>query len=176
MRTAAHAAVLLVAVAVAAADQAQEIAVAFIAEREGFRADAYCDEAGNATIGYGHLLAHDCDDLEQYEPETEESARGWLVERVAHVLADVRYHVTADLTPRQEAALASLAYNIGAYALDGSMLLMMVNGGQPHGEIVGEWSTWSKEHRGGRLVLSRGLSERRALEIALYLQDWVNEQ
>lgn len=153
----------------AAADPALDIAVPFIAEREGFRAEAYCDDADNATIGYGQLLAHDCDDLEQYEAQSESDAREWLTARAAHVLADVRHHVTVELAPHEEAALTSLAYNIGAYALDSSKLLLMINAQEPRGVIVGEWSTWSKEHRGGRLVLSRGLSERRALEIALYL-------
>ena len=162
--------IFLVVSSLCAADTALDIAVDFVAEREGWKGEAYCDEAGNATIGYGELLKHDCDNLEVYVVETESKSREWLTERVTHLLADVRHHVTVSLRPNQEAALVSLAYNIGQHAIGSSTLLMMINTEQPTGVIIGEWVTWDKEHRAGRLVRSNGLSERRALEVALYLQ------
>ena len=165
------AAALLLALAAvtAGADEALDIAVRFLEAAEGFRAAPYCDSAGNATIGYGELLAHDCGDLGQWPATTREAARAWIETRAAHVLADVRHHVAADLRPAQEAALVSLAYNIGEQALEGSHLVLLINTGQPLGVIVGEFVTWDKEHRAGRKVRSRGLSNRRAREVALYL-------
>ena len=150
--------------------EAHELAVAFIAEREKFVGVAYHDTAGYPTIGYGEKLSDVQDgDLSQYPTQTEQEARQWLGERVSHVLYGIRAHLTVKLDSYQEAALTSLAYNIGLRALEDSKLLLLVNGGSPLGVIVGEWVTWDKERRGGRLVRSRGLSNRRALETALYL-------
>ena len=165
------AAALLLALAAvtAGADEALDIAVRFLAQAEGFRAAPYCDSAGNATIGFGELLAHDCEDLDQWPQTTRAAARAWLETRAAHVLADVRHHVTVPLLPAQEAALTSLAYNIGEPSIDGSHLVLLINSDQPLGVIVGEFVTWDKEHRAGRKVRSRGLSNRRAREVALYL-------
>ena len=149
---------------------ALQIAVEFIGKRERFRAHAYHDSAGYPTIGYGEKLSDEVNgDLGQYEPQTEAEAREWLTSRVTHILHGVMVHVQVDLDQYQEAALASLAYNIGLGALERSKLLVFINSGTPLGVIVGEWVTWDKEHRGGRLVRSNGLSNRRALEIVLYL-------
>lgn len=169
-RATAAAVTLLLAAAVAClADDALEIAVPFIADREGWSAVAYCDEAGNATIGYGRLLERTCDRLGTYWPETEPESREWLTERVAHVLADIRHHVRMPLQAHEEAALASWTYNVGVHAMEDSKLILMINSGQPRGVIIGELCTWDKETRGGRKVRSNGLSERRALEAALYM-------
>lgn len=167
---------LFLAASLATADPVLEIAVPFIAEREGWRGEAYCDESGHATIGYGRKLADDCDHLGSYWPEAEPESREWLRDRAAQVLDDVRHHVTVPLDWYQEAALVSWSYNVGVGAMEDSKLLLLINSGAPHGVVVGELLSWDKEHRGGRLVRSRGLSERRALEAVLYLMDWYESQ
>ena len=141
----------------------------FIAEREGFRSDPYHDSAGYATVGYGERLTDQLGaDLSQWASQTEPEAREWLSRRVQATLRNIEHLVTADLDDYQAAALVSFAYNLGVSSLAESKLLLMINGDSPAGVVIGEWVTWDKERVGGRLVRSRGLSTRRALEAMLF--------
>ena len=120
-------------------------------------------------MGYGERLSHEPGgDLTSWASQTEPEARAWLTRRVEATQRNIEHLVTVDLDHYQEAALTSFAYNLGDSALATSKLLLMINGGSPIGIVIGEWVTWDKERRGGRLVLSRGLSNRRALEAVLY--------
>ena len=146
-----------------------DIAVAFIAEREGFRSRPYHDTAGYATVGYGERLSDvPGADLSQFASQTEAEARDWLSNRVRATLVNIDHLVTVDMDDYQAAALASFTYNLGVSSLADSKLLLLINGDSPAGVVIGEWVTWDKEHRGGRLVRSRGLSNRRALEAVLF--------
>ena len=140
------------------------IAVHFITSREGFEADPYQDAAGNWTVGYGHLLTGD----PPFASVTEHEAEQFLADRVRELVADIDAEVCAELDDEQYAALASLAYNIGAGAFDRSQLLTMLNDGAPPGEVMREWLSWSHDTEGGERKVSRGLSARRAMEVGLF--------
>ena len=76
--------------------------------------------------------------------------------------------VTREMTPGQEAALLSFAYNVGTRALRDSTLLRLLNGGDAKGaaEEFGKW-VYASGH-----VLN-GLVTRRKLERAVFLGEFV---
>jgi lysozyme len=139
--------------------------LAFIAAHEGFRASVYRDQAGYATIGYGHRLANG----ESYpNGVTEEEARRLLALDAAHAEAAVRAEVLLALTQVQFDALVSFAFNVGAGAFAGSTLLRKLNAGDVAG-AADEFARWNKITVDGVLVAAPGLSRRRADERALFI-------
>lgn len=148
-----------------------------IASFEGFVPTPYNDSAGNATIGYGHLLHRGpvtAADLATYG--------AWTVDRAVSVLhADCEIAVAAvnhaikvrlGIFPRRKQArfdqLVSLAYNIGEGAFIDSSLVRQINalGAPRNWRVVGPyWLEW--DHAGG--VVSPGLLNRRRAELAVFV-------
>ncbi len=160
---------------------------------EGLRTAVYADAAGNPTIGVGHKLP----------PGVELGSLRWSPSHIASVLEDdiqaarSRYPAL-DLTPKQRAALTSLAFNVGD--LRGTRLARLLEdyvaaGGYRVGpadlvdvhdlgvevgvggrfadiqEVVREWVTWDHAHlSGGDLQVSRGLLLRRLAEATLFVE------
>ena len=91
-------------------------------QSEGCRLDAYQDEAGVWTIGYG--------DTHQVKPGdriTLEEAEGLLLLRVDQFERAVRAAVKRPMTQGQFDALTSLCYNIGSAAFSASELVKQFN-------------------------------------------------
>ena len=139
--------------------------LAFIAAHEGFRATVYRDQAGYATIGYGHRLANG----ESYpNGVTEKDACRLLALDAAHAEAAVHEQVSLAPTQAQFDALVSFAFNVGAGAFAGSTLLKKLNAGDVAG-AADEFLRWNKITVDGVLVADPGLSRRRADERALFI-------
>lgn len=139
-----------------------------IAEFEGWRADLYEDVAGNATIGYGHLVhAGGITAADRSGPFgkgiTTDQGLALLKTDTDSKAAAVKKCVTVPLNQGQFDALVSFAYNVGAGNLQSSTLLKKLNAGDYAGAAK-EFANWNKA--GGK-VLS-GLQRRRAAEAAMF--------
>ena len=123
---------------------------------EGCRLEAYLDQVGVPTIGYGHTrgvrLGMTC---------TQEQAEAWLREDIALCEQDVNTHVKVPLTQGEFDALVDFAFNLGCGSLNGSTLLHLLNAGDYHGAAA-EFEKW--DHAGGKVV--SGLLRRRIAEEA----------
>lgn len=146
-------------------DPALTTATAFVAEREGFRANPYRDGGGVWTIGYGFTVTADGQHVRADTPPiTQVDAYARLTGMVGRVLALVRGSVHVPITDNQAAALTSLAYNIGTVALRNSTLLRLLNDGDVQGaaDQFGAWIYCDSRP-------NKGLANRRAMERALFL-------
>ena len=134
---------------------------------EGFSATVYKDIAGLPTIGYGHLIRPG----ETFTRITEAQADALLRQDVnaaeAGVQRALKPETLAKLSPNQYNALVSLAYNIGTGAFAKSTLVKLLNQGfitQAGDQFV----LYNKVRQGGQLVASKGLTNRRLAEQALF--------
>lgn len=146
-------------------DPALDLAVAFIAKAEGFRAAPYQDIAGVWTIGYGFTVTEDGQHVKGGTPATtQEAAYARLEGFVGRVLALVRGMVHVPASDHQTAALTSFAYNLGTGALRNSTLLKLLNTGEAVNAAhqFGAWIYAANKP-------SQGLINRRAAEAAMFL-------
>ena len=139
-----------------------EIATAFIANEEEFRATVYLDVGGKPTIGYC------CTDPEiiALKTITEPHARKLLERTVMHTLNTITEHCKNDFTENQAAALCSLTYNIGVNAFLTSTLFKMLQLNNID-EAPDQFNRWIYVHH----VVNTGLQARRSREIELWYMD-----
>ena len=87
-------------------------------EREGFRDDVYIDTTGNPTVGYGHKLPASAAAQEGTSPYSQEQLGQWFDEdsasAVPAAVENVGRDTWVDLNDQQQAALASMAFQLGA--------------------------------------------------------------
>jgi lysozyme len=135
----------------------------FISRYEGWRDAPYNDQAGHATIGFGHLI--------HYGPVTAHDRAEWgritqargiqLLENDASVAeAAIDRYITRPLSQCERDALASFAFNCGGGALSGSVG-RAVNAGRDPTSALGQWV-----HAGA--AVSAGLVTRRKAEALLF--------
>ena len=142
-----------------------EAGLARIREHEAFVPRKYDDGAGNATIGYGHLVL-DGEDFAGGVTETEAIALfGKDVERVVNGSLD---KIEVELTQNQIDAVGSFIFNVGPGAFEKG-LLPHINA-RRHERATSrilKYVTGRDVRTGERRVL-RGLLKRRRDEVALY--------
>lgn len=138
--------------------------IAFLKEREAFRSDAYLDEGGLWTVGYGSLTASPAKKVS--EPEALEL----LLNKVRAIEKEMDKLITVPLTQGQLNAIVSFVYNVGIGAFKRSTLLKKLNAGDVIG-VANELSKWVyyTDRKTGEKKKSRGLEARRALEVKLFL-------
>ncbi len=141
---------------------------------EGYRADAYQDQAGVWTIGYGHQIVKG-DGF--YHPSLNPTGRKTLTEPEARALKEADEKIAKDaiakfvkvpLTENQYAALASLIFNIGVGAFSTSTLLRLLNQYR-YEEAAAAFKDWNKITKNGLLVVDPILVSRRKRESELFL-------
>lgn len=143
-------------------------ATPIVAQWEGLRTTAYLDRFPTTpvwTICYGETF-----NVRPGETRTEEECMRGLEEGLERYWEDYRAHVDAEalagrLWPQPDAAMTSLAWNIGGGALARSTALRRLNAGDIAGAC--EALTWFNRS-GGRVV--RGLQNRRADEYQLCME------
>lgn len=133
----------------------------FIIQHEGFRADAYRDEGGVWTIGYGSTGG-----VKPGDRIAEPEARERLMRHVEGVEKKVGSLVSWPLDQGQLDALVSLVYNIGAGAFEDSTLLRKLNAGKVCAACA-QFSRWNKIN--GKT--SAGLADRRSAEAIMFAGD-----
>ena len=141
--------------------EASEVLIEKVKEFEGFRRDAYRDEAGVLTIGYGHTGkdVREGDRLTTYGAE-----QLLLIDLQEHEAAVRRLHVAR--TQGQFDALVSFVYNLGIERLQGSTLLKVIRTGGSHDQIQREFKRWV--YAGGKKL--HGLERRRAWEARRFFE------
>lgn len=131
----------------------------FIERHEGFMATVYNDAAGNATIGYGHLIKPGEDFSNGITPEQASQ----LLSQDSHFAADaVNRQVRVSLTQTQFDALVDFTFNLGSGNLAKSTLLRNINSGKP--VDIRNFTDW---HLAGGKVIP-GLVKRRTDEFNLF--------
>lgn len=136
-----------------------------IANFEGYRAHAYEDAAGHATIGFGHLLHYG--GLTQADRDLywdRKKARAVLEQDTTAAQNTVRTLVKVPLTQPEFDALVSFVFNVGPTAFRDSTLLKLLNEGRRY-LASAQFLKWN--HAGNKVIL--GLSKRRRAERALFL-------
>lgn len=140
---------------------------AFVKDFEQFRAQAYLDQAGIPTIGYGTIRING-EPVKLGMTCTMEQALEWKRADMARFLACIEREVKVPLKQNQVDALASFVYNVGEGALKSSSLLKAINTGKAITEDL--FTRWNKvKHpQTGKLIVSNGLTRRRKAEFALF--------
>lgn len=143
-------------------------AIQLLKEFEAFCGEPYNDEAGNATIGYGHLM--------HIGPVTEEEKSiRWTVEQAdKQFLSDLISYEEAltkalkiKVNQNQFDSLICWVYNCGVGAMFASSWLKAINRGE-YEKVPTFMKLWNKVRNGSRLVPSNGLINRREKEANLF--------
>lgn len=143
---------------------ASDSIIAFIAEKEAFRAHAYLDIGGVPTIGYGET-----EGVKMGQTITMESAMLCLQRRVRKTDTYLNKIIKVPLNQNQYDAIVCLVYNIGVGAFTSSTLLKKLNKGDYKGASE-QFLVWNKyrDRYTGKLVVSRGLTIRRQEEKQIF--------
>jgi lysozyme len=144
-------------------------AVEFIKAEEGLRLNAYLDQAGIPTIGYGHTKG-----VKMGQTITAEQAEAFLREDMDWAIRAVDGAVKVPITKEQHAALVSLTYNIGSAGFRSSTALRRLNAGDYEGAAEAI-TRWNKVTINGKKMVSNGLRARRERERALFLSNMPGE-
>lgn len=156
----------------------------FIGAFEGFVGHVYDDAAGNATIGFGHLLHAGRATKHDYAAwragVTRRQAEELLRRDAQRMVAAVHDTIHVHLTQQQFDALVSFAYNCGPGALAGSVgravnsrprLVNWTNLHDWYRRVTDALLLW--DHAGGRVLAGlerRRMAEARLFEIGRYSQ------
>lgn len=149
---------------------AMDIALPLIARFEGFRADAYQDEAGVWTIGYGTTVWPEGvgdGPVKRGDKITHDVAMELLRTRVERDMLRVA-ELAQGSTAHERAAMTSLAYNIGMEAFRNSSVLRNHRMGRKQ-STAQSFKLWCKVRVSGVLRDSKGLLRRREEEAKVYL-------
>ena len=130
---------------------------------EGCRLNAYQDQAGIWTIGYGHTLG-----VQPGMTWTQSQADDTLQSEVTRFADGVQKCVPEDLNDNQFSALVIFAYNIGLAAFAASTADRMARE-ENLDAVPNSMLLWDKIHKDGLLVVDPGLHKRRLAEINLWL-------
>lgn len=149
--------------------------VDFIKSKEGLRLEMYDDDAGYATIGYGHLIHYGKvgTDTKAEKPFkngiTDTEAVDLLktdIENKAEKF--VRSNVKVKLSQNEYDALVSFTFNVGGGALKRSTLLKKVNAGETNAATIkSAFVVWNKA--GGKEL--KGLTKRRQAEAEIFINN-----
>ena len=145
-------------------DSALVNAVELTQRFEGLRLHPYYDQAGFATIAYGHKLSNTpYEELSNFDSVTVRQADSLLTVDLTVAIDCVIEHVTVSLTWNELAALGDFVFNLGCGSLQHSTLLRDLNKGRKH-DVPTQLLLW--DHAGGEEL--EGLRERREAEAKLW--------
>jgi lysozyme len=130
---------------------------------EGCRLNAYQDQAGIWTIGYGHTGPEVRGGLGWPQAQADST----LMADVTRFATGVARYVPTSLNDNQFSALVIFAYNIGLVGFAASTADKLVNAGDL-ASVPDSMLRWDKIHQNGVLVVNPGLHKRRLAEINLW--------
>jgi lysozyme len=130
---------------------------------EGCKLEAYLDGGGVATIGFGATYYQDGSKVRLGDTITQQDANILFDYHITEFTKGVLKIVEVPLTDYQEAALVSLAYNIGLTRFKDSTLLKELNRGDYEGAAQ-QFKMWRRDN--GKIV--SGLVRRRVSEERLF--------
>ena len=156
-------------------------------QSEGFSNDVYIDQAGLPTIGVGHCLTQsevnsgkihlnngELLDL-RHGPITDDQVMALLDNDVQPREAAVLKLFTVPLAQHQFDALLHWLFNIGEGAAAKSTLRKKLNKAD-YDAVPAELKKWTKITVGGKKQVSKGLENRRDIEVALWNGDYFAER
>jgi lysozyme len=132
--------------------------IQFLKSFEGCRLEAYQDQAGIWTIGYGHTAG-----VKEGDTCTQEQAERWLEDDLNWAAIVVKNAIDVPLTDNQRDALTDFVFNVGSGNFMHSTLRKKLNAGDYEGSAA-EFARWNKA--GGKV--SKGLVRRRAAEEEMF--------
>jgi lysozyme len=135
---------------------------------EKFMPNPYIDAVGVPTIGYGNTYYTDGRKVTMQDAPITEAQATILLETVFD--KDFAKFIPQNVNQNQFDAMASLIYNIGAGAFNGSTLRKKVIANPNDASIEQEFLKWNKGRKNGQLVELRGLTIRRKKESELYIK------
>jgi len=146
----------------------------FVKDYEKFEGTMYDDAAGNATIGYGHLVHYGVISGAVSEKPflkgiTEPEASKLLLTKLVEFEAAINAAIRVPLHQKEYDALVIFAYNVGARGASSSKAVQAINMGM-YELAPDEMATWNKgkDPKTHLLVEMNGLINRRADEIKIY--------
>lgn len=142
--------------------------LAALEREEGYRSKTYKDQAGLDTIGIGTLIDTAEERAAAADGFTREEAMLFLKKDLVKFENAINSLVKVPLSQNQFDALILLVYNIGVGAFSNSRLLKLINARAEKKQIEAAWKAWNKIRKNGVLVVSTGLTNRRAREFGLY--------
>lgn len=111
---------------------------------EGLRLDAYLDQVGVPTIGYGNTFYKNGSKVQMGDRVTMKQADDLLRFMVNMFAEKVDELITSDVTQNMFDSLVSMAYNIGIGAFSRSTLLKKVNANPNDPTIREDFNKWVK--------------------------------
>lgn len=126
---------------------------------ETLRLQAYLDQRGIPTLGWGHTAG-----VKMGDTCTAAQADLWFAADTAFACRAISETVTVPLSQNQFDALASFTFNVGIGSEAHSTLLRLLNAGDSAG-AADQFLVWN--HVNG--VVNAGLTRRRQAEQALFL-------
>lgn len=143
--------------------KASALCISLIKHVEGWEPKQYPDRAGKSTIGYGHLIVEG----EEFGCLTREEGHDLLMLDISKAEWAVNSSVEVPLKQPQFDALVCFVYNVGATQWAKSDTLKILNQGHLH-EIPERLMMWNKITVKGKKVESKGLTNRRIKEVAMW--------
>lgn len=142
------------------------IAAPFIEQWEGLRLQAYICPAGIWTIGIGSTVMPDGRPVRRGDVLSADAARRLFRSQLLAFSSGLAGLLASwhSLTPSQQAALVSWAFNVGLGAVEGSTLRRRLQASEPPALVLRqELPRWNKGPDGP----IEGLTRRRAAEVKL---------
>lgn len=140
-------------------------AVAHTEDEEGFRTEAYQDDGGQWTIGFGTSFFPDGRAVKAGDIITKADAFTALTEGMQQRLDIVVKRINVILNQNQVDAIADFAYNVGTANFIGSHFLLYLNQGN-YSLAADQLLLWVHDHAGN---IEPGLVKRRDYDRRLFL-------
>lgn len=140
--------------------ECNEAGLNLIKSFESCRLEAYQDQRGIWTIGWGHTGAEVIEGLTC----TQDEASHWLAHDLKTAETAIKKDVNVLLNENQFSSLCSFVFNIGQGNFKKSTLLSLLNQSL-YGEVPTELLRWDKNHDGS---VNTGLLRRRIAEKQLW--------
>jgi lysozyme len=143
-----------------------------IQKEEGFRSQAYQDQTGKWTIGFGTTMINGRP-VQPGDVLSREQSTSVMQSQILNNYTNFADVVTVDMTPNQFAALTSFEYNLGGgvwNSTTGRQIIAAINSRRfsEAGQLMKQYNK-SKNPQTGTLALNPGLASRREREAALLL-------
>lgn len=139
-----------------------------IKKLEGLRLEAYTDEGGIYTIGYGHTKAMGDPNPEEVKKITLKEAENILHQDIQVIYNDLEKNIPAKvfklLTDGELVAIISFVFNLGLTAFYNSTLYKYILAGDKE-KASREFRRWTKIKVNGKYKDSEGLIKRRNIEM-----------
>ena len=148
------------------------MAMNFIAQEEGFREQAYQDQTGKWTIGFGTTVINGRP-VGPGDTLSRQESQKVMRDQIVNSYTSFANKVGNNISPNQFAALTSFEYNLGSNVWNqpsGQKIIKSINQGnfQQAGQLMQQFNK-SRNPSSGQLGFNKGLANRRRKEAELLI-------